>query len=245
MGVVRSLERAAAMTRIGVGVFEAPCFPANSRILATWFPQQERARANAIYSFGQYVGLGFLSVPLFWHDAALRLARTVLHRRRDSAWRFRHGVVARSITTPGRRHPAPTAPSSSTSRPAAAAITEGQPLRFKWRHIGALLARPAGARRVDRTVRRQLDAGVFRHLVSDLSRHRARHDLHPGGVHDLAALHRRVGRRARRAGSSPTPSCERTRIGEPLAQAADRRRHAAGLDHRRWRTTSRPDETAW
>jgi ACS family D-galactonate transporter-like MFS transporter len=65
MGVVRSLN-ALILTRIGVGVFEAPCFPANSRILATWFPQHERARANGIYSFGQYVGLGFLSVPLFW-----------------------------------------------------------------------------------------------------------------------------------------------------------------------------------
>src|SRR3954470_10974409 len=44
MGVVRSLN-ALILTRIGVGVFEAPCFPANSRILATWFPQHERARA--------------------------------------------------------------------------------------------------------------------------------------------------------------------------------------------------------
>lgn len=65
MSGVRSLPTLMA-TRIGVGVFEAPCFPANSRILATWFPQSERARANGIYSFGQYVGLGFLSVPLFW-----------------------------------------------------------------------------------------------------------------------------------------------------------------------------------
>jgi MFS transporter, ACS family, D-galactonate transporter len=65
MGVVRSFDTLIA-ARIGVGVFEAPCFPANSRILATWFPQHERARANAVYSFGQYVGLGFLSVPLFW-----------------------------------------------------------------------------------------------------------------------------------------------------------------------------------
>ncbi len=54
------------LTRVGAGVFEAPCFPANSRILATWFPQQERARANSIYSVGQYAGLAFLSVPLFW-----------------------------------------------------------------------------------------------------------------------------------------------------------------------------------
>jgi hypothetical protein len=46
MGVVRSFGALIA-TRIGVGVFEAPCFPANSRILATWFPQHERARANS------------------------------------------------------------------------------------------------------------------------------------------------------------------------------------------------------
>src|SRR4029450_3920599 len=65
MAATRSLNRP-VMTRIGAGVFEAPCFPANSRILATWFPQAERARANGVYSFGQYVGLGFLSVPLFW-----------------------------------------------------------------------------------------------------------------------------------------------------------------------------------
>ena len=65
MGVVASLPML-LLARIGVGIFEAPCFPANSRILATWFPQQERARANSIYSVGQYAGIAFLSVPLFW-----------------------------------------------------------------------------------------------------------------------------------------------------------------------------------
>jgi len=65
MGVVTGLP-GLLLTRIGVGVFEAPCFPANSRILATWFPQHERARANSIYSVGQYAGIAFLSVPLFW-----------------------------------------------------------------------------------------------------------------------------------------------------------------------------------
>jgi len=29
-----------------LGVFEAPCYPANSRILSNWFPQSERARAT-------------------------------------------------------------------------------------------------------------------------------------------------------------------------------------------------------
>src|SRR5689334_6891285 len=65
MGFINSLPML-LFTRVGVGVFEAPCFPANSRILATWFPQQERARANSIYSVGQYAGIAFLSVPLFW-----------------------------------------------------------------------------------------------------------------------------------------------------------------------------------
>ena len=65
MGVVNSLAALVAM-RIGVGTFEAPCFPANSRILASWFPQHERARANSIYSVGMYAGIGFFSVPLFY-----------------------------------------------------------------------------------------------------------------------------------------------------------------------------------
>ena len=65
MGVVNSLAALVAM-RIGVGTFEAPCFPANSRILASWFPQNERARANSIYSVGMYAGIGFFSVPLFY-----------------------------------------------------------------------------------------------------------------------------------------------------------------------------------
>jgi ACS family D-galactonate transporter-like MFS transporter len=65
MGIVKSFGVLIA-TRIGVGIFEAPCFPANSRILATWFPQHERARANSVYSVGMNFGLGFLSVPLFW-----------------------------------------------------------------------------------------------------------------------------------------------------------------------------------
>jgi ACS family D-galactonate transporter-like MFS transporter len=52
--------------RLGLGVAEAPCFPANSRVLGMWFPQQERARATAMYSVGQYFGLAFLSPLLFW-----------------------------------------------------------------------------------------------------------------------------------------------------------------------------------
>jgi len=56
--------------RLGLGVAEAPCFPANSRILAIWFPQAERARANSVYSVGQYFGLGILSPALYSVTAA-------------------------------------------------------------------------------------------------------------------------------------------------------------------------------
>jgi MFS transporter, ACS family, D-galactonate transporter len=52
--------------RCGLGITEAPCYPCNSRILARWFPQGERARATGVYSVGQYFGLAFLSPLLFW-----------------------------------------------------------------------------------------------------------------------------------------------------------------------------------
>ena len=52
--------------RVALGFCEAPCFPANSRVLNSWFPQHERARANSIYAIGMSAGLAFFSVPLFW-----------------------------------------------------------------------------------------------------------------------------------------------------------------------------------
>jgi MFS transporter, ACS family, D-galactonate transporter len=52
--------------RLALGLAEAPCFPANSRILSVWFPQAERARANGVYSVGQYIGLGFMIPVLTW-----------------------------------------------------------------------------------------------------------------------------------------------------------------------------------
>jgi ACS family D-galactonate transporter-like MFS transporter len=135
MGLVRSLESLIA-ARIGIGIFEAPCFPANSRILATWFPQQERARANGIYSFGQYVGLGFLSVPLFWIT-------------QQFGWRGLFlivgglGVVFGAIWWRLYRNPS----ESTTLNAAELAYIEaggggeykGEPVRFRWSHIGVLL----------------------------------------------------------------------------------------------------------
>ena len=52
--------------RFGLGVSEAPCFPTNSRVVTTWFPQQERARATGVYTVGEYLGLACFAPLLFW-----------------------------------------------------------------------------------------------------------------------------------------------------------------------------------
>jgi MFS transporter, ACS family, D-galactonate transporter len=135
MAATRSLNGLIA-TRIGVGVFEAPCFPANSRVLATWFPQHERARANAVYSFGQYVGLGFLSVPLFWitqrfgwrglfivvgvFGVAFGAAWWLLYRNPGDSTTVNQGELAYIEAGGGGEY-------------------KGEPVRFKWRHIRTLL----------------------------------------------------------------------------------------------------------
>lgn len=48
------------------GAFEAPAFPTNNRVISSWFPEQERAGAIALYTSGQYVGLAFLTPLLIW-----------------------------------------------------------------------------------------------------------------------------------------------------------------------------------
>jgi MFS transporter, ACS family, D-galactonate transporter len=56
--------------RIALGLTEAPCFPANSNIVAAWFPRSERARAIGVYTAAEYVGLGLLTPLLFFIVAA-------------------------------------------------------------------------------------------------------------------------------------------------------------------------------
>ena len=52
--------------RLGLGVSEAPCFPTNGRVVATWFREQERAQATAVYTVGEYLGLACFGPLLFW-----------------------------------------------------------------------------------------------------------------------------------------------------------------------------------
>ena len=50
--------------RMAIGVFEAPSYPTNNRIVTSWFPDKERASAIGIYTSGQFIGLAFLTPAL-------------------------------------------------------------------------------------------------------------------------------------------------------------------------------------
>ena len=50
--------------RVLIGAFEAPSYPMNNRIVTSWFPDNERASAIAMYTSGQFIGLAFLTPVL-------------------------------------------------------------------------------------------------------------------------------------------------------------------------------------
>ncbi|MEL6653035.1 MAG: MFS transporter, partial [Bacteroidota bacterium] len=51
-------------SRAAIGVFEAPSYPTNNKIVTRWFPTQERASAIAVYTSGQFIGLAVLTPTL-------------------------------------------------------------------------------------------------------------------------------------------------------------------------------------
>lgn len=79
-GVVGFLSGAWALIilfslRFMVGLAESPSFPANSRIVAAWFPAQERGTAVAIFNSAQYFAtvifapiMGWLTYKLGWQS---------------------------------------------------------------------------------------------------------------------------------------------------------------------------------
>jgi ACS family D-galactonate transporter-like MFS transporter len=135
MGVVSSLK-GLILTRIGIGIFEAPCFPANSRVLATWFPQQERARANSVYSVGMNFGLGFLSVPLFWITQQFGWRGLFLIvGGLGIAFSFVWWALYRNPN----EHKTVNQAELDYIEAGGGGEYKGQPVDFKWRHIGALL----------------------------------------------------------------------------------------------------------
>ncbi|SDH03365.1 MFS transporter, ACS family, glucarate transporter [Propionivibrio dicarboxylicus] len=54
------------LLRFMVGACEAPSFPGNSRIVAAWFPGQERGTASAIFNSSQYAATVFCTPLMAW-----------------------------------------------------------------------------------------------------------------------------------------------------------------------------------
>ncbi|MBP1764274.1 MAG: d-galactonate transporter [Firmicutes bacterium] len=52
--------------RFMVGAAESPSFPANSRIVAAWFPANERGTASAIFNSAQYAATVFFAPLMGW-----------------------------------------------------------------------------------------------------------------------------------------------------------------------------------
>jgi len=52
--------------RFMVGLSEAPSFPANARIVAAWFPSQERGTASAIFNSAQYFATVIFAPLMGW-----------------------------------------------------------------------------------------------------------------------------------------------------------------------------------
>ncbi|MEV0618721.1 MFS transporter [Nonomuraea sp. NPDC050404] len=51
------------VTRLGLGMGEAPVQPANIKVVSAWFPRRERALASSVFDTGQQIGVA-LSVPV-------------------------------------------------------------------------------------------------------------------------------------------------------------------------------------
>ena len=71
------------------GIFEAPAFPTNNRMVTSWFPEHERASAVGFYTSGQFVGLAFPDSAADLDSGDVELALGVHCHR----W-YRHYLVA-------------------------------------------------------------------------------------------------------------------------------------------------------
>ncbi|MCO8162911.1 MFS transporter [Pseudomonas sp. 21LCFQ010] len=54
------------LLRMSVGLAEAPSFPGNARIVASWFPTKERGTASAIFNSAQYFATALFAPLMGW-----------------------------------------------------------------------------------------------------------------------------------------------------------------------------------
>ena len=66
LGVGATAVAALFTLRVLVGLAEAPSFPANGRIVAAWFPANERGTASAIFNSAQYFASALFAPIMGW-----------------------------------------------------------------------------------------------------------------------------------------------------------------------------------
>lgn len=57
--------------RFMLGLVESPAFPANARIVACWFPTNERGTATSLFNSAQYMAIGVFTPIMAWLTHAL------------------------------------------------------------------------------------------------------------------------------------------------------------------------------
>jgi ACS family D-galactonate transporter-like MFS transporter len=65
MGIAGSVGALIAL-RLAVGIFQAPAYPINNKVVTAWFPERERATAIGFYTSAQFLGVALLSPLLLW-----------------------------------------------------------------------------------------------------------------------------------------------------------------------------------
>jgi ACS family D-galactonate transporter-like MFS transporter len=121
--------------RLGLGVAEAPAYPCNSRVLNSWFPQAERARATGVYSVGQYFGLAFLSPVLFWITATFGWRMLFIIA---GCFGLLFGLVWWRLYRDPTDSPRINQAEFDYITAGGALATQATPVPFRWSHIGFL-----------------------------------------------------------------------------------------------------------
>src|SRR3954451_5088113 len=66
LGTATAAVAALFILRLLVGLAEAPSFPANGRIVAAWFPANERGTASAVFNSAQYFATALFAPIMGW-----------------------------------------------------------------------------------------------------------------------------------------------------------------------------------
>ena len=132
-----------------VGVAAAPCFPANAKIVAAWFPTQERGTASAIFNSTQYFAaavftpfLAFVAVEFGWRNIYYLMGVIGLIAGGVFAWRLRSPATSRNLGDSEReliKQGGATLVMDRTSGVSAAQAGRAQS-GDKWRRVSALLS---------------------------------------------------------------------------------------------------------